>query len=119
MHSEKQKIYLEILFIVLPFARNVQTWPFYKRLFQYNLYPELELVHNIPPLLEHEEFRDEDIYWLNGQADNYLGTCKCKERALCSILTPHLKKLVSIVPNDLKDMITREHIKELAKSLEE
>jgi hypothetical protein len=66
--SKKQVIYTQILDLALPLARNVQTWPWWRRI-RFDLYPELELVHNVGPLLREPRFTIHDVYWIREVLD--------------------------------------------------
>jgi len=105
--TKKQLLYLEMLELVLPYARNVQTWPFLDRV-RIDLYPELELIHNIPVLLRREEIAPEDVYWMNAQACNYLLACNAAERPHSRLLEIHIRSMLALVPDDLRHLITRE-----------
>lgn len=98
--TEKQKLYEEILFFVLPMMRNVQTWPFLRRI-RYNLYDELELVHNLPPLLLRPEFSAHDVYWLNTQAKNYIVAAGAHRRFHYGTIVERVRKLLALVPPEL------------------
>ena len=99
--TEKQKLYEEILLFVLPMMRNVQTWPFLRRI-RYNLYDELELVHNLPPLLLRPEFSVQDVYWLNTQARNYIAAAGRHQRFHYATVVERVRRLLALVPAELQ-----------------
>ena len=66
--SRKQEIYFLILQMTLPFIRNTQTWPLWRRLRSGNVYAESELVHNLHSLVFDPDFTERDIWWLETQA---------------------------------------------------
>lgn len=103
--TEKQKLYQEILLFVLPMMRNVQTWPFLRRIC-YNLYDELELVHNLPPLLLRPEFSAYDVYWLNIQARNYIVAAGRHRRFHYVTIVERVRKLLTLVPPELQAGLT-------------
>ncbi|MBN8741269.1 MAG: hypothetical protein BGP24_07870 [Lysobacterales bacterium 69-70] len=98
--TEKQKLYEEIQYFVLPMMRNVQTWPFLRRI-RYNRYDELELVHNLPPLLLRPEFSDVDIYWLSTQAKNCIVAAGRHRRFCYGTIVERVRKLLALVPPEL------------------
>lgn len=98
--TEKQKLYEEIQYFVLPMMRNVQTWPFLRRI-RYNRYDELELVHNLPPLLLRPEFSDVDIYWLSTQAKNCIVAAGRHWRFCYGTIVERVRKLLALVPPEL------------------
>jgi len=106
--SRKQQLYINILALVLPHARNIQTQGIVDRFFDPDLYPDLELVHNIPPLLETEELTVYDVYWLNTQAANYMTACRIKERHHSEEIGGYINELASMVTGDLRKDLTFE-----------
>ncbi|HDN60151.1 MAG TPA: hypothetical protein ENF20_09355 [Candidatus Marinimicrobia bacterium] len=105
MLEERQKYYLDILALVLPYARNVQTWGVVDRVFKLNLYPELERVHNIPPLVCNCNYSMQDVYWLNTQAKNDLIECDKKERPHSECIRANILKIANSLPVKLKDKL--------------
>ncbi len=101
--SRKQVVYTRILDWALPHARNVQTWAWWRRV-SVDLYPELELVHNVGPLLREPRFTDQDIYWINAQARNYSA-----QRAVAApVAHPVLEaiaELIALVPPELQSKL--------------
>ena len=106
MLNKKQKLYLDILDQLLPVARNVQTWGVFSKLFKGDLYPELELVHNIPRLIKNKDFKSEDIHWFNYQASSYLNIIKLNDRYYSKAIKANIIELLSLVPESLKIEIT-------------
>ena len=66
--SRKQQIYNEFLYWSLPWIRNVQTWPWWRRLRDRTCYCEAEFVHNLPQSILEPEFVEHDAHFLNTQA---------------------------------------------------
>jgi len=91
--------------VVLPEARNVQTWPALRR-WRVNLYPELELVHGIPQLLEDPEFNEFDVYWINTQAKNYSATVSEAGRFRSKTVLGLIDELVAAIPEALKSKLS-------------
>ena len=102
MLSRKQELYKDILELLLPHARNVQTWGVISRALKSDLYPELEWVHNIPPLMSSDDVDRQDIYWLNTQAKNYLLACEKGERPHSGFVKSNIEELVKLVPSNLE-----------------
>ena len=100
--SRKQQIYMDIMFWILPQARNVQTWPAWRRLLHGNIYVDLEFVHNIPPLMAHADMTEQDVYWLNTQACNYATACEASPRDECRTILSYIRDLVDMVPPELR-----------------
>jgi hypothetical protein len=106
-NTRKQEIYIEILRLVLPVARNYQTWSRWKRFASApDLYPELELVHNIPPLLEVGEFIRSDVHWLNTQAKMFAKACEADPRFHSPSILPLIAELRTLVPEELRWELT-------------
>lgn len=103
-HSKKNLLYLEILRWTLPYARNVQTWRFWRRL-QVDLYIELELVHGIPQLMEDPGMTMADVYWINCQASNYARACRESDRPASEVILRAIEDLVSLVPAEWADKL--------------
>lgn len=108
--SEKQKLYNDICSLLLPHARNIQTWNWFDRLLKGNLYPELELVHNIPPLMVQDEITEHDIHWLNCQALNYINTCDGYERAFSNTIHRNIAKIIKLVPDSMRHQLDKQLI---------
>lgn len=104
--SRKQEIYGEILERILPYARNVQTWTFLRRV-RTNLYAELELVHNLGRIVTYPEIRDADIFWLNTQGYNYVCQCRIDSRKHVSAesIMALLKELANLVPSEVRQKL--------------
>ena len=105
--SRRLSIYREILELLLPYARNVESMNRLKRFMaNVDLYVELELVHNLPPLLAHSEFLRWDVYWLNTQARNYAQACQREARAYSDRILLLISELHRMVPADLRAELT-------------
>jgi len=99
--SPKQKLYLNILERVLPYARNLETHKAPLRLTYGTYYPELELVHNLPRLLVCPEFQEYDVHWLNTQAKIFFDKGR-KDYPFRESILDDLRTLFSILPETLR-----------------
>jgi hypothetical protein len=105
--NDRQKIYLEIMSLVLPMARNVQTWGVLRRAVT-DLYPELELIHGLPRLIGIPDFSMQDVYWINTQAANYIDHYKKnKERWDSVAIRNKIAILIGMLPADLRGELVR------------
>jgi hypothetical protein len=105
--SRKLSIYREILELLLPHARNVETMSRLRRFISnVDLYVELELVHNVPPLLATSQFLRWDVYWLNTQARNYASACQRGARAYSERILQLIGELHCMVPAELRSELT-------------
>lgn len=102
MPTEKQLKLLEILRLLLPYARNIETQPKLYRFFKIDLYPELELIHKIPALLDNESFTESDTHWINTQARNYIKSPNAVEYQPQKEVIRLIKNFIDIVPDNLK-----------------
>ncbi len=99
--SRKQEIYTEMLLFAIPLIRNIQTWPWYRRLPTGHLcYCEAELVHNLQYSILTPEFVEHDIHFLNYQARSYCKNCKVSPNYRWHI--QRIQELFSLVPQELK-----------------
>jgi hypothetical protein len=114
--NSKQLIYLEIINLVLPFARNAQTWGLWSRLNKGNVYLELELIHNIPPLIRAQNFEVYDVYWVNIQAKNYFN--QSAERPSYNKIVELITNLADICPEGLAGELDRDFIYRLNKYID-
>lgn len=71
-----------------------------------NLYPELELIHGIPQLLESPEFTMSDVYWINTQARNYSVIVGRASRFRSKSVLELIDELIVAVPKDLRDELS-------------
>lgn len=115
--SRKQAIYTRILDLALPYARSVQTWPWWRRL-RTDLYPELELVHNIGPLLREPQFTLHDVYWINTQARNY-DTQRAARDGISPTVLSEIAMLIALVPTDLRPALTWHGADDVPKAYED
>lgn len=102
--SEKQKLYLDILEMVLPYLRGVQTHGFFRRIRYGRFYAESELVHNLPRLILNPEILADDIHWLNTQAKIFYDSGRLDFPFRCAICED-IEKLFKLVPKDLQPML--------------
>jgi hypothetical protein len=73
--SPKQEIYREMLRLALPWIRNVNSWPWWRRMRDRSAFDEAELVHNLGESLFEPDFVEHDIWFLNHQARVYHDRC--------------------------------------------
>jgi hypothetical protein len=99
--SEKQKLYLNILERVLPYARNLEPHEPKQRVTHGTFYPELELVHNLPRLLVCPDFQEFDVHWLNTQAKIFFDQGR-KDYPFRDAILDDLRTLFRILPDALK-----------------
>ena len=103
--TRKQKIYCEILEIILPFMRNIQTHSAWRR-FRYGpFYPELELVHNLHRILVFPEFTEYDIHWLNFQARIFIERGDNPVHGFYEPISASIAELFTLVPEALKSKL--------------
>ena len=100
--SRKQHIYLEIFGRVLPMQRNVQAGSLWYRIKSGSLYPEAELVHNLPELLLEPAFQKRDVWWLKSQGRQYRKAHVKRPRASGDVIVSFLDELEQLVPDDLR-----------------
>ena len=87
-------------------ARNVQTWGVLRRI-RTNLYPELELVHGLPRLVEESGFSMQDVYWINTQGVNFVNHYKKNPARFYSVeIAEKIGRLVELVPAELRTELT-------------
>lgn len=91
--------------VILPEVRNVQTWPALRR-WRVNLYPELELIHGVPQLLEDSNFTMFDVYWINTQAKNYWNETSESSRFRSQTVLELIDELVAAIPNELREKLS-------------
>ena len=103
--TRKQQLYIEILEMMLPFMRNIQTHSAWRRFRYGSFYPEMELVHNLHRILVLPEFTEYDVHWLNSQARIF---CKHGNNPIHSFydsVVACIAELFSLVPESLKDKL--------------
>jgi hypothetical protein len=104
--SPKQKIYHELLRIVLVSLRNAQSLSWWKKARNKPSYYEAELIHNLYVSLFEKDFTDHDVRFLNNQAEWYRENAKGTYNYdyLCKLI----EELRSLVPADLQTKLKRE-----------
>jgi len=101
--SPKQEIYRELLRTTLPYIRNMQSRPFWRRWRDRTVFEEAELIHNIWPSLFEPEFTDHDIWFLNAHAESYFG-----EAHFSPLYPQHvalIRELFALVPEVLRSRL--------------
>ncbi len=99
--SPKQRIYLEILEVVLPLCRSAES------LLAVGskgggFILEADLLHNVPPRLLEPEFDEADLHWLNVDARSYVRQAAGQGCFLYEPLCAQIAELFTLVPEDLK-----------------
>ncbi|AIU90238.1 hypothetical protein BV921_14915 [Pectobacterium odoriferum] len=102
---KKNEIYIDILQVTLPHLRMIASSSFLHRLRDRSAVYETQLIHGFYSLLSHEEFKDDDIRFLNHHCRYYYENCNSK---ISMLYNDHLKSfsdLFSIVPENFKDKL--------------
>ncbi|PLY36933.1 hypothetical protein F164LOC_11875 [Pectobacterium carotovorum] len=102
---KKNEIYIDILQVTLPYLRMVAQYSFLRKIRDRSAIYETQLIHGFYILLSHEEFEDDDIYFLNHHCRYYYENCNSK---ISMLYNDHLKSfsdLFSIVPENFKDKL--------------
>src|SRR2546426_3773861 len=105
MLNRKQKIYYEILEMMLPAMRNIQRHSIWHRFRYGSFYPEMELVHNMHRILVIPEFTEYDVHWLNSQARIFVERGNNPAHALHETITALISELFTLVPEPLKNKL--------------
>jgi hypothetical protein len=100
--TRKQKIYYEILEMMLPFMRNIQRHSAWHRFKYGSFYPELEMVHNMHRILVYPEFTEYDVHWLNSQARIFVERGNNPIHGFYESITAYIVELFTLVPEPLK-----------------
>jgi hypothetical protein len=106
MLSRKQQIYYDILEMLLPAMRNVQSHSAWRRFTYGSFFPEMELVHNVHRLLVTPEFTEYDIYWLNSQARVFTEHGDNPAHGLHEPVTSCISELFTLVPEPLRSKLS-------------
>ena len=78
-----------------------------------NVYLELELIHNISPLLRKSEFEIYDVFWINTQAKSYFN--RAFGRPSYARVVGLINELINICPSSLASQIDVTFLKQLQK----
>ncbi|TKY80345.1 hypothetical protein EDI29_21570 [Pectobacterium polonicum] len=100
---KKNEIYIDILQVTLPHLRMVAQSSFLRKIRDRSAVYETQLIHGFYILLSHEEFKNDDIYFLNHHCRYYYENCNSK---ISMLYNDHLKSfsdLFSIVPDNLRE----------------
>ncbi len=101
--SPKQEVYRELLRSALPYIRNQESLPFWRRWRDKTVYEEVELIHNLWPSLFEPEFAEHDLWFLNVQAQSY-----CQKARFSPLYVPHvalIRELFALVPDSLRSQL--------------
>ncbi len=101
--SDKQLVYQEILWRVLPIIRTHfknQNYSVWIRLRKNTIHREAQFIHNIPVCLVDDEFTDADFHWLNSPAKVY-----CEQPGAWEDLKESVARLFDLVPAHLRDKL--------------
>ncbi|UUE36460.1 hypothetical protein L0Y26_00365 [Pectobacterium aroidearum] len=102
---KKNEIYIDILQVTLPHLRMVAQSSFLRKIRDRSAIYETQLIHGFYSLLSHEEFKNDDIYFLNHHCRYYYENCNSN---ISMLYNDHLKSfsdLFSIVPDDLREKL--------------
>lgn len=102
---EKNKVYLDMLFWVLPHIRNMSTHGPFTRLKDKSVYYESELVSQFHLLLRHREFDESDVCFLNTQARWYYENCDKPKSILYPSQVERISLLFTMVPEEMKGLL--------------
>lgn len=102
---KKNEIYIDMLFWILPYIRNIQSQSKDIKSEDLSCYFEAELIHNIPSKILIDEFNSSDISFLNYQAKYYYEKCSPKISILYSKNIEYIEMLFNLVPNNLRDQL--------------
>lgn len=89
--SPKQRLYQELLLLVLPHIRNVQTHGAWRRARDRSCYFLAELVHNLPHSILEPGLVDHDFHFLNFQARSFH-----ENASTCTLYGPVCRLLAAI-----------------------
>jgi len=106
MLTAKQKLYYEILEMLLPALRNIQQHPAWRRIAYGAFYPEMELVHNLHRILIIPEFTEYDVHWLNSQARIFVERGKNPAHGCYKPIASKISEVFRLVPEDLRQKLT-------------
>ncbi|MGG4665300.1 zinc ABC transporter substrate-binding protein [Providencia vermicola] len=101
----KNEIYVDMLFWILPYIRNIQSQDAKIKSEALSCYYESELIHNLPNKILINEFTSSDISFLNYQAKYYYENCTPKISILYSKNIEYIKMLFDLVPDELKEQL--------------
>lgn len=101
----KNEIYIDMLFWILPYIRNIQSQNKKIKSEDLSCYYESELIHNLPNKILINEFTSSDISFLNYQARYYHEKCNSTISILYSKNIEYIKLLFNLVPDDLKNQL--------------
>lgn len=101
----KNEIYIDMLFWILPYIRNIQSQDKKIKSEDLSCYYESELIHNLPNKILINEFTSSDISFLNYQAKYYYENCTPKISILYSKNIEYIKMLFDLVPDELKEQL--------------
>ncbi|QYM93160.1 zinc ABC transporter substrate-binding protein [Dickeya zeae] len=102
----KQEIYKNILDLVLPYIRNVQSQNAWVRARDRSCYFDVELIHNLSKNILDFDFVDHDIWFLNNQARYYFEKCSDDISPNYTQNVEYIKLLFKIVPDELKSRLS-------------
>lgn len=88
---------------VLPWVRNVQTWPWWSRLLDRSAWWDSELVHNLPVSILEPDFTEHDLWFLNVQARHYYQGCSSRLSPNYDSNVAAIRRLFSLVPEGMQD----------------
>lgn len=98
----KNRIYIEMFALSLPYIRNIQSLDVQERCEDRSCYFEAELIHNLSYALLDKQFTSYDIWFLNCQAKYYYTYCNEHISLNYNKQIEYIKELFRLVPDELK-----------------
>ncbi|MBI6164790.1 zinc ABC transporter substrate-binding protein [Serratia liquefaciens] len=102
----KLEIYTKMFDLVLPYVRSIQSQNCWVKARDMSCYFETELIHNLPKSILEKDMVEHDVWFLNNQARYYFEKCNEDISPNYNQHLIYIKKLIDIVPEDLKSKLT-------------
>jgi len=103
MVSEKQRIYIELLQVILPHIRNNLSGYVVFGKAKVETFELSQLIHDIYLVIDKKEFIDHDFWFLNVHAKSfYLAS---NDSVTCVKVISLIKKLISCVPEGQRKLL--------------
>ncbi|MFB4341570.1 zinc ABC transporter substrate-binding protein [Pantoea sp. CS_6] len=98
----KTEIYIQMLNLVLPYVRSIQSKNAWVKARDISCYFETELIHNLPKSIAERDMIEHDVCFLNNQAKSYFEKCSEDISPNYNQHTEYIKLLFKMVPDNLK-----------------
>lgn len=102
----KSEIYIKMYDLVLPYVRSIQSQNAWVKSRDLSCYFETELIHNLSKSILDIAMTEHDVWFLNHQAKYYFEECNEDISPNYNQHCIYIKKLFSMVPDDLKSKLT-------------